>query len=166
MREYKLIQFKPSDFKDQHGNTWCDVAFEGVSEPVKWVVKDPSKAEVGKSYYGEIEQKTSKAGKPYQRFYSKTKPEQDSKDEYWEDKNKNIKAQWAIGQAVKATEIKADQDGYERDVENLAHTFFSMVDRIAHKDIPQEMDDKIGNPVQDHANEYNDEPINLDEIPF
>lgn len=162
-QDYKLLQFKPSDFKDQHGNTWCDAAFEGVSEPVKWVVKDPTKAEVGKTYYGEIVQKTSKADKPYQRFYPRQKPEQtsESKDEYWEDKNLSIRAQWAIGQAVQATEMKADQDGYDTDVQDLAGRFFLMVDKV--KAVGQET------PKPEEKDQViipNDDPINLDDIPF
>lgn len=73
--EYTLIDFKPSDFKDDYGNTWCDAAFKGMSEPVKWAVKDPSKPVVGQNYWGTIDEKTSKAGKTYLRFNKKQPPE-------------------------------------------------------------------------------------------
>lgn len=165
MKDYKLVQFKESDFKDNFGNTWCDAAFEGISEPVKWVVKDPSKIEVGNTYYGEIIQKTSKADKPYQRFYAKKKEEStDNKEEYWEDKNLSIRAQWAIGQAVQATEIKTSDNGYEKDIEYLANMFYKMVNRIKLTDAEierKEQEDSF-KPIEDPA----DTSINLDDIPF
>lgn len=64
----KEIQKDAKPFVDQHGNTWLTVAFEGQSEPVRWVVKDPSKVTEGMSVEGDIEDATSKAGKPYLRF--------------------------------------------------------------------------------------------------
>lgn len=76
MQEYKLISFEKSDFQDQHGNYWCTAAFEGVSEPVRWVLKDPMKVHEGESYYGEIKDAVSKAGKPYLRFYKQQNPQQ------------------------------------------------------------------------------------------
>lgn len=75
MQDYKLKDFKPSDLKDQHLNVWCDAIFEGLGEPVKWVVKDPSKIVVGQSYYGEMREMTSQAGKAYVRFYRKERPD-------------------------------------------------------------------------------------------
>lgn len=161
-QDYKLLQFKPSDFQDQHGNTWCDVAFEGISEPVKWVVKDPARVEVGKSYFGRIEQKTSKANKPYQRFYAEKKeeaPKSEQTDEYWQERNDTIRAQWAIGQAVQATELKADANGYDIDVLDLAGRFFNMVDRVkvSGQNTPIEKPTVI---------EDEEEVINLDDIPF
>jgi hypothetical protein len=74
-KDYRISYFKDSDFKDMNGNTWCDVAFEGVSEPAKIVVKDPSRFSVGMEVYGELKEATTKNGKPYQRFYREKKEE-------------------------------------------------------------------------------------------
>lgn len=138
-QEYKLIQLKPGDFQDNHGNTWCDAAFEGVSEPVKWVVKDPRAYTEGESYYGEIKDMTSKAGKAYLRFYRQLKPEDEqqvfsahphpSPRRDYVDHHEAIKAQWAIGQAVQLSIAngKLDLEAVEAD----AKQFYTMVDRIA-----------------------------------
>lgn len=64
----KEVQEQDTPFVDKHGNTWLTVAFEGVSEPVRWVVKDPSKVTEGMSVEGDIVEATSKAGKTYLRF--------------------------------------------------------------------------------------------------
>lgn len=177
-QDYELTSFKTSDFKDTFGNTWCDVAFLGVSEPVKWVVKDVSKPQIGRTYYGRIEEKTSKAGKPYLRFYTEQKDEEkQKKDEYWDDKNLTIRAQWAIGQAVSVAGeypsadilIKDENAGtvYLDNVEYLAGEFFAMADRVkGGKEAPKEAPvakDKDGVEVTDKDL---DEPINLDDIPF
>lgn len=74
-QEYKLKQFTAGDYKDPHNNTWCDAVFEGKGEPVKWVVKDPTQIQIGQTYYGHFEEKTSQAGKPYTRFYKDQRPE-------------------------------------------------------------------------------------------
>lgn len=74
-QDYVLRSFKKEDFQDAHGNYWCTAAFEGVGEPVKWVVKNPMSIQEGQTYYGEIKELTSKAGKPYMRFYKQQKPD-------------------------------------------------------------------------------------------
>ena len=74
-QEYEVTWFQPTDFADNHNNYWCNVAFQGVSEPLKWVVKDPTKVKVGDKVFGEIKEQTSKAGKPYQRFYRAERPD-------------------------------------------------------------------------------------------
>jgi len=61
-QEYEVTWFQPTDFADNHNNYWCNVAFQGVSEPLKWVVKDPTKVKVGDKVFGEIKEQTSKAG--------------------------------------------------------------------------------------------------------
>lgn len=67
---YTIKDFSVGDFKDPNGNTWCEVVFaEDPSEQYRWVVKDPVKVTLGTKVYGHIEEKTSKAGKPYNRFY-------------------------------------------------------------------------------------------------
>src|SRR3990167_2153778 len=94
---YELTSFKPSDFKDDYGNTWCDAAFLGHGEPVKWVVKEVGNQKVGEKYYGHIEHKTSKANKPYNRFYADKPPEDEPPEltgkpsqKQWDNKDKSI----------------------------------------------------------------------------
>jgi hypothetical protein len=153
--EFKIRSFDvgKEPFVDDHGNTWCTVVFEEIGEPIKWVVKDPSSVTVGDTVYGRIEDKTSKAGKPYQRFYKEQREEshtgatQDAPVD-WDDKNRTIRAQWAIGQAVSATELKASDDAYYTDVEHLATQFFSMVERV--KETKQE--DKPFDPAEEEHN--------------
>lgn len=75
MQEFEVMGLERSDFHDDFGNEWTNVAFVGhSSEPIKWVLKEPSKVKVGDKVYGEIVTKTSKAGKPYLRFYKKDRP--------------------------------------------------------------------------------------------
>lgn len=68
-QEYLVKDLKVGDYKDPHGNTWCTLSLEGISEPVRIVVKDPASITLGTNIYGHIETKTSQAGKAYQRFY-------------------------------------------------------------------------------------------------
>jgi hypothetical protein len=182
--EYKLKNFKVGDFQDQHGNTWCDAILEGVGEPVKWVVKDPTKVTVGQSYYGEVKEMTSKAGKPYLRFYKQQKPDQapqtggQQTDEYWEDRNNSIRAQFAIKTAVELLKNPEATDITEELIEGWAKKFYNMVDRVA-TDKPSEAPKNVVSvasdddfPDEPHLDppEINDidtdKPINLDEIPF
>ena len=75
--DYTISVFKPTDYKDTYGNYWCEVAFEGESEPARWSMKPESveKYKPGVSVYGHIEEATSKAGKPYNRFKTDQRPE-------------------------------------------------------------------------------------------
>lgn len=69
--EYTIKDFSVSDFKDNFGNVWCSVTFEEVGEPVRWVMKPESTETVhlDTKVTGEVKEMTSKAGKPYMRFY-------------------------------------------------------------------------------------------------
>lgn len=104
-QEYKVTAFKAGDFKDNFGNTWCEAVFEGVGEPVRWVLKDPSKISVGDVVFGHIEEAISKAGKPYNRFKTDKRddyaPPKDSKA--WvesDEKQKSIARSVALNNAV------------------------------------------------------------------
>lgn len=88
MREYELSAFEATDFQDNYGNHWCNAVFVGVGEPVKVVTPDPSKWVVGDKYFGEIETKTSKAGKQYLKFKKGKKedaPHDKKSDQYLKD---------------------------------------------------------------------------------
>lgn len=189
-KEHTLTSFDPGKdpFVDPHGNTWVTATFEGITEPVKWVIKDLGKIRVGDSYYGEIKEQTSKAGKPYLRFYRESKPEggytqpqqtalpESPSGDYWDDKNAQIRAQWAIGQAVSAI-CKDGKEPHYPNVESVAKELFAMVDRVKQ---PQtgldkaravaaslKKDDEPA-PSDDDAPMYNNIPddIDLNEIPF
>jgi hypothetical protein len=140
-QEYVLKSFKASDFKDFQGNVWCDAAWEGISEPTKWVMKPETteRIEVGKSYYGEIKDETYKNGNPYRRFHKRKDPEEQPKQasivpkkeqKEWQPRDDNaIRAQWAIGQAVHyLASGNAPKSGW--DVESYAKTLYAMVDRV------------------------------------
>lgn len=165
--EYTIRAFKATDFKDQNGNTWCSVTFEGVSEPIKWVVKDPTTVNVGDKVYGKITDETSKAGNPYRRFRREKRPEQPENapqgqsDEYWQQRNHEIRAQWAIGQAVNLYKDKVDttDSSFGEIIETGAKLFYAMVDRVA-----------AGEPEEETVSEEDikkvDEETFLNDIPF
>lgn len=197
-KEYTVTQFRIGDFQDQHGNTWCDMALLGVGEPVRIVVKDPLSIKADDVLYGEIKEMTSKAGKPYLRFYKAqredeqqsfaSKPKSDKPDEaYWADKQAQIKAQWAIGQAVTwCLALKKDTDLEQGIVQEAAKEFFAMVDRVKVSGVPadvpksgyeqakavratlrvneeENIDEEYERVVK---NGYAEDSINLDDIPF
>lgn len=178
-QEYKLthVQIDKEPFVDQHGNTWLTVAFEGISEPVKWVVKDPSRLVVGDSYFGEVNEVTSKAGKPYRRFKKVSQEETNPGKSYtgstqkkeWQPRDDSaIQAQWAIGQAMSFFTAKSNgKQIAEPEVEEMAKRLFAMIDRV-----------KQGTPTENGSKEDRDEDaemhrlaamseeINLDDIPY
>lgn len=136
-QEYTVTQFQPSDFRDDHGNTWCDMVLQGIGEPVKIVVKDPNSITTGAVLYGTVKEMTSKAGKQYNRFYREQRPEQaqgGSKYEPRADHHEEIKAQWAIGQAVQMTigfaQVNKEVNYSERYIEEEAKKLYAMVERV------------------------------------
>lgn len=171
-QEYELTAFEAGDFKDAHGNTWATAVFLGEGEPVKWVVKDPTAIKVGQKYYGSITEQKSKAGKTYLRFKRESVPEgtgstQTDKpsEEYWADKQNQIKAQWAIGQAVSIynrmdTEAAENVD-FEQHVEDNAKVLFAMVDRVKN---PQPSDDAEARSLAKSLDDGT--PINMDDLPL
>lgn len=75
MQDFTLKDLLVGDFKDHHQNTWCRATFAEHGEPVIWVLKDPSKATIGQTYYGEIQDWTSAKGTTSPRFYKRERPE-------------------------------------------------------------------------------------------
>lgn len=166
-QDYKLKSFEASDFKDNNNNFWCTAVFEGVGEPLKWVVRDPTKIVVGDEYFGEIRDWTSAAGKVWPRFYREEKPEQNhgqsqgggqTAKKEWQPRDDNaIRAQWAIGQAVSTHDWAKGTTNYGF-IEERAKEFYTMVDRVkGSSDVPPQ--DTIAPVVEG-------EPFNLDDIPF
>jgi hypothetical protein len=133
-KEYKLTAFEKGDFQDTHGNFWCTAVLQGIGEPVKMVVKDPMKFEVGMELYGEVKTQKSKAGKDYLRFYRETPPEQQTfnrsagggKPSFQPRDDAGIKAQFAIKAAIQYHAESAPLT----DIEEAAKAFYKMVDRV------------------------------------
>ncbi|GAC1499075.1 MAG: hypothetical protein NVS1B10_01420 [Candidatus Saccharimonadales bacterium] len=151
-QDYNLIFFKAGDFKDDFGNTWCEAAFEGISEPVRWVVKDPSRVVKGQKYYGEIYEATGKkTGKAYLRFKTVQRPDEEtkptSKAAYSRD-DAAIQAQWAIGQAkdwVLGNKLTFSE------IEPQAKSFFAMIDRVKNSTVVASTVQGQNNPGPTHT---------------
>lgn len=167
-QDYKLTSFEASDFKDKNNNFWCTAVFEGVGEPIKWVVRDPTKVTVGNQYYGEIRDWTSAVGKVWPRFYREEKPEQahgqpqsngqTAKKEWQPRDDDAIRAQWAINQSREYIQHMLGDGAKLTEILESAKLFYSMVDQVkGSSDVPQK--DTI-TPVEEG------EPFNLDDIPF
>lgn len=161
MQEYELIDLKVSDFEDNFSNKWCEATFKGVSEPVKWVIKDPSTITLNATYWGEIKEMTSKAGKPYNRFY-RAKPEDvpqstqspsraSSGSSKTLDYEPSTNARWAIGMAYRAYvsvtgSIESAGGDFPFDlIEQHAIELVSMFERV--KDGKQSIDSLIKSDV-------------------
>lgn len=67
-RDYKVLDFKKGTWQDDFGNYWCDMALEGVGEPVRIAVKDPTEFHNGMTLYGSLETKQNKNGSEYLKF--------------------------------------------------------------------------------------------------
>ena len=178
MREYELTAFDKGDFQDPNGNFWCSGALKGVSEPVKFVVKDPTKFNVGDMLYGEIIEATSKAGKPYKRFKRAKKPEDNhsfsgGKREWQPRDDMAIRAQWAIGQALSKFPENCYQATDEdrmtllHNIEHFAKEIYAMVDNVkgsvvtgSQKESEEEFASLVASAVD------NGTEINLNDIPF
>lgn len=75
-KDYTIREFKAGTFQDQNGNLWCDMVLEeNPSEPVRIVVKDPTKFSNGMKIYGKIKAMTSQQGKQYYRFFREKHPD-------------------------------------------------------------------------------------------
>lgn len=138
-REYTLKELRVGDYEDDFGNTWCDAIFAEYGEPVRWVLKEPTGVHEGLKYYGHIEEKTSKANKPYNRFY-RDKPEEHaapssvpSAGSSWvesPEKQASIQRSVALQQAV----VLAGPLGNAEDVLVNADKFYAW---LQHEDIPK-----------------------------
>lgn len=186
-QEYTVLQFKKGDFQDNHGNYWCDMALEGVGEPVRIVVKDPMQYSDGMVLYGEVKEMTSKAGKPYNRFYREQRPDGASptqtslpkaqqSDQYWEDRNDAIKAQWALGRSYEkhgaTPEAIKDAKWLFENASNVVSEEASQqsgYDKFkASKPTPTEKqeDEAETESLLSKMEETMSEPIDMSEIPF
>ena len=177
MATYTIKDVKVTDFKDPHGNSWINVAFEEYGEPVVMVVKDPSKVMLGNKYDGEIKQVQKKSGNgTYNRFFRDKPQDQQggyssgsnqrggTKREYQPRDDQSIHAQFAIREAnlqVVNGIINADE------LEERARDFYDMIERVKHHDKPEE-DKRLTDEQKQVASVVPDadKMVELSEIPF
>lgn len=137
-QDYKVLELKIGNFQDNYGNTWCDMVLEGVGEPVRIVLKDPTTVKAGDTLYGHIEQAISKANKAYNRFKKDQLPENAPDPQTpvtthsapavdWDAKDRAIRAQFAIKAAI----AYGTPETPLADIEASAKAFYAMVDRVA-----------------------------------
>lgn len=152
------------------------MVLEGVGEPVRIVVKDPMQFQAGMTLYGDITEETSKAGRQYLRFRRAERPDGTPKqdkpsEEYWEQKNATIRAQWAIGQAM-TWQVSQDQINWEQ-LESDAKRIYAMVDEVSgsqenQERVAEEVTDRV--PVEAYDGLVTDkdmeEEVDLSNIPF
>jgi hypothetical protein len=178
-KDYTVNQFKVGTFTDPNGNTWCDMALQGVGEPVKIVVKDPTKFHDGMELYGKIEEKTSKAGKTYLRFYREQKQDAPAQGSTYDSngaKHGNalkIAADFYLGRGVH----DMNEDQFVGAVESLAKRIFSISipeQAVASTETKVQATGTTSPELQSLASTYGndvvaeipDGEINLDSIPF
>lgn len=152
-KEYKVLDVKPWNGEEhpQYGKKFS-ISVEGYGEPLDITAKKyPVKGGVE---FGVIEQYKTKAGVVRSKFTRKSREDAPQEapaaqtvstpskpdEAYWQSKNDHIKAQWAIGQAIKWCEIRATatnmQDGETEGItgsyiEKRAKQLYAMVDRVA-----------------------------------
>lgn len=198
-QEYKVTSVENTGKQDQNGNDMFWVSFDGVQDNALMFAK--KMPETGTLEYGELTNETGKTGKPYLRFRRKQKEDGQTfhsevksfkGEKEYTDHHEEIKAQWAIGQAVQWC-IAHPSQVYD-DIEGTAKEFYVMVDRVKGND-PKEQRGIEDNPATGYdvfksaggqvksqaladdqpptsayddvvVEEIDDSPIDLSEIPF
>lgn len=174
----KVSQEPPREHVNSYGTTYyIKVMLDKHDKPVTIGKKQPNSLKVGDTVYGRVvptqydadkwqgeQEPATQTSTPHQTY---TPKDQDT-----------IKAQWAIGQAAGMMRVyiqnmeKFDNpfEAFER-IEREAKEFYAMVDRvrlsapITKESVEQTFSD--GSPVPDQVHlPVDDEPINLDDIPF
>jgi len=188
-KDYKLTWFHAGDYKDPHGNYWCNAAFDGVSEPVRWVVKDPDAVEVNKTYYGHFTKEESKTGKEYIRFRREQKPEESHANQSNSSGNKNnfnpdgqrqgmclnnatryvtATAQKTLSPNEFADAVFAYAEALYRKGDlgtaNVPEQTELVPEKTPAEEVDEENQEEIAAALKKHVDD--DEPINLDDIPF
>jgi hypothetical protein len=178
-QDYKLRSFKKSDFQDFHKNYWCDAAFEGFGEPVKWVVKDPTKVSEGETYYGEIKEETSKTGKAYWRFFKQQPPDgatpsPNSGKVPYKDNSEGQKQGMCFNNATLFVNVMSERLETPMTPEEWADAVYTHAQALYLKgelkkvtEVVQANLQNAGLVKQDTVYEVNeDQPIDLSDIPF
>lgn len=144
---------------DQYGR-WYSVKFVGDAQKINWMTK--TTPEKGAKYWGWLEKtstgksvkfKWDKQNAPREGNTGSTSPNS------WQPRDdSHIRAQWAIGQAMAASNHvdKAPLD----QVEQLARELFAMVDRV--KDSLKEANKENVEQVMG----VTEEPVDMSDIPF
>lgn len=181
---------------DQYGVVGYWVTFEGHENSA--LMRAKNAPVVGGMEYGNVTKETSKAGKEYYKFKREQREDgapsrpsstvSNTPKKEWVDHSDDIKAQWAIGQAVQLAVAHDPAKAWGMDdIEPLAKEFYSMVDRVkGEEDKPSgyEAFKSAGGQVKSEAlakgeelppvdiyddvviEEIDDTPIDLSEIPF
>lgn len=121
---------------DQYGVVGYWVTFEGHENSA--LMRAKNAPVVGGMEYGNVTKETSKAGKEYYKFKREQREDgapsrptstvSSSPKKEWVDHSDDIKAQWAIGQAV-AWCIAHPSEVFD-DIEAQAKEFYAMIDRV------------------------------------
>lgn len=159
----KVSENKPREWTGDYGTTYyIKVMLKGHQKPVEIGKKSPDALKVGDTVFGEIQAKDFDTD----GFKHERKPMGGGSFQSRPDHHEEIKAQWAIGQAINfLTTIPGEQKNPkdpQLDIETWAKNFYAMVERV-----------KTGLPTPKAADVESDvtdadleEPINLDGIPF
>ena len=172
MQEYKLRSFDKGDYTDNYGNYWCTAAFEGIGEPVKWVVKDPTSIREGETYYGEVKELTSKQGKPYLRFYKKPRPDapqggnsSNSASGGYKDNSDGMRQGMCFNNATLFVNMMVADEKSKPSPDEWAELVFAHAQALYMKgDLKAEQ--KTEAPVDKVFPVTEEQPINLADIPF
>jgi hypothetical protein len=173
-KEYEVTSFKPRDFQDNYGNTWCDMALAGVSEPVVIVLKDSASVEVGKKLWGYIVDKESSAGLPYLKFIKEPQEGQTNPGKTYTSSTKYDSDGQRQGMAIKAAaeyitkwaDKKLTPTEFSKAVMPYATVLYEMT--LKHVEVKSV---EASEPVtgQDEVHEFDVDDvdvINLSDIPF
>lgn len=157
-KEYTVTDWQPwidrntdtgEPIRDAHGNFKGSVWFDESPEQVDGTFKtQPAK---GDKKYGDVVDYETRTGQLRRKFQRADRPQEEGAqatligkaverpaDDYWDDKNAQLRAQWAIGRARESMgalteEVLADQKTtlkYFEDIEYVSKQFFAMVDRV------------------------------------
>lgn len=171
MAEYKVTKVseqKPREWEGPHGTVYyIKVMLEGHNRPVSIGKKSANALKAGDTVYGTI---TPDPNFEEDKFKPDQKPNSPgggfgggARKEYV-DHHEDIKAEWAIGLALNAIADKNDLEA----VESLARDLHGMVERVkdgrgadeSKPKVEQRGSGEVVIPYDD------DEPVNLDDIPF
>jgi hypothetical protein len=143
--------------RDNHGNFKGSVHFDEDERQADATFK--TQPEKGDKKYGDLVEYETRSGNKRLKFQRTDRPldgqtsltpANDHKGEYWDDKNAQIRAQWAIGQALKWLKISdvSKEPNYDN-VETLAKEVFAMVDRV--KGVSESTDPKDSQQSSNHG---------------
>lgn len=159
----KISEQEPRKWDGPHGIVYyIKVKLKDVDKPVSIGKKKPDALKAGMTVYGTIEE----SDLPEDKFKAEKAPDgsyggqkQDGRDnDYWDKKDRQIRAQWAIGQAVQLHIAVTAKGGEEaQSIVDTAKQLFAMVERVV-------TDTKEDEVVDFDPNDT--DIVNLNDIPF